>query len=51
MKDSQELASCHLSPDRFGGLKDFTDKAEMDGFTANAEEEGSRLMAWAERSV
>ena len=32
-------------------LKYFTDKAEMDGFTANAEEEGSRLMAWAERSV
>ena len=32
-------------------LKYFMDKAEMDRFTANAEEEGSRLVAWAERSV
>lgn len=27
-------------------LKYFMDKAEMDRFTANAEEEGSRLVAW-----
>ena len=32
-------------------LKYFMDKAEMDRFTANAEEDGSRLVAWAERGV
>ena len=32
-------------------IKYFVDKAEMDGFTVNAEEEGSRLVVWAERSV
>ena len=32
-------------------LKYFMDKAEMDRFTANAEEEGSRLVAWAERGA
>ena len=32
-------------------IKYFVDKAERDGFTVNAEEEGSRLVVWAERSV